>query len=65
MRQYWTNFAKAGDPNGTGLVFWSPYDASAHQLLSLKSEGNTVIDNFDVDHHCAFWAAAPGPPFPK
>lgn len=65
MQQYWANFAKAGDPNGNGLVFWPTYDAGAHQLLSLKTDGNIVIDNFDVEHHCAFWAAAPGPPFPK
>ena len=32
---------------------------------SLKADGNSVIDNFDNEHHCAFWAAAPGPPFPK
>ena len=65
MMQYWANFATAGDPNGAGLVTWPRYDAAAHQLLSLKPGGNAVIDNFDVEHHCAFWAAAPGPPFPK
>lgn len=61
MMQYWANFAKTGDPNGPGLVAWPPYDTTTHQVLSLKPEGSTVIDNFDVDHHCAFWAAAPGP----
>ncbi|MBV8732999.1 MAG: carboxylesterase family protein [Acidobacteriia bacterium] len=65
MQQYWANFAKTGDPNGNELALWPTYDASANQLLSLKPDGNTVIDNFDVEHHCAFWAAAPGPPFPK
>jgi para-nitrobenzyl esterase len=65
MRQYWANFAKTGDPNGSGLVFWPTYDARAHQLLSLKPDANTAIDNFEVEHHCVFWAAAPGPPFPQ
>jgi para-nitrobenzyl esterase len=65
MRQYWANFSRTGNPNEAGLVFWPAYDANAHQLLSLRPDGNTAIDNFDVEHHCAFWAAAPGPPFSK
>jgi len=63
MIQYWTNFVKTGNPNGPGLPAWPRYDASSHQILSLRPEGSTVIDNFDTDHHCAFWATAPGPPF--
>ncbi|HYK62118.1 MAG TPA: carboxylesterase family protein [Bryobacteraceae bacterium] len=61
MRQYWTNFARTGNPNGTDLIYWPPYDANAHQLLALIPAGNTAVDNFDGEHHCAFWAAAPGP----
>jgi para-nitrobenzyl esterase len=65
MRAYWANFAKAGDPNGAGLTAWPLYDAGTHQVLSLNPAGNTAINNFDDEHHCAFWAAAPGPPFSK
>ena len=65
MMQYWANFARTGNPNGGTLVLWPGYDAAAHQLLSLQPNGNAAIDSFDVEHHCAFWAAAPGPPFTK
>jgi para-nitrobenzyl esterase len=65
MQQYWANFARTGDPNGSGLVAWPAYFTDTHQMLSLKPDGNTATDHFDVEHHCAFWAAAPGPPFPK
>ena len=59
MIQYWGNFVKTGNPNGAGLVEWPNYDADTHRLLSLQPGGNTVIDNFDLEHHCSFWASAP------
>lgn len=61
MTRYWANFAKTGNPNAPGLVDWPRYEANTHQLLSLRPGGSAVIDNFDSDHHCAFWAAAPDP----
>ena len=57
MIQYWANFVKTGNPNGPGLPGWPSYNTYTHQTLSLRPEGNTVIDNFDADHHCSFWAA--------
>ncbi|HEY3841237.1 MAG TPA: carboxylesterase family protein [Bryobacteraceae bacterium] len=63
MIQYWGNFVKTGNPNGSGLPVWPRYDADTRQILSLRPAGNSVIDDFDTDHHCAFWATAPGPPF--
>ena len=63
MIQYWGNFVKTGNPNGQGLPAWPRYDVNSNQILSLREDGSKVINNFDADHHCGFWATAPGPPF--
>ena len=44
MQQYWTNFARTGDPNGPNLPKWPTYNAA---------------DNFQVMHLDAHPAAAP------
>jgi para-nitrobenzyl esterase len=36
MMSYWTNFAKSGDPNGTGLPAWPRYDKN-DSLIHLDS----------------------------
>jgi para-nitrobenzyl esterase len=33
---YWTNFAKTGNPNGNGLVEWPDYDINSGQWLNLN-----------------------------
>jgi para-nitrobenzyl esterase len=39
MTSYWVNFATMGDPNGTGLVKWTPYDRGAEPYLEF---GDTI-----------------------
>jgi len=33
MSSYWTNFAKAADPNGSGLPAWPPFSASDQRVM--------------------------------
>ncbi|WP_158818905.1 carboxylesterase/lipase family protein [Methylocapsa sp. S129] len=35
MQQYWTNFAKTGNPNGAGLPEWPRFGASAQDVMEL------------------------------
>lgn len=42
MQQYWTNFAKTGDPNGAGLARWPKFDSPARAYLDLTNTGTTA-----------------------
>jgi para-nitrobenzyl esterase len=56
MVNYWTQFAKTGDPNSSGEPPWSPYSASTDQFQSLIPPVPVVESNFDTGHLCsAFW----------
>ena len=39
MQEYWTNFAKTGDPNGGNLVKWPKFDATARAYLDFTDAG--------------------------
>ncbi len=39
MQQYWTNFAKTGDPNGAGLPKWPKFDATTRGFLEFTDSG--------------------------
>jgi para-nitrobenzyl esterase len=39
MQQYWTNFAKTGDPNGAGLPLWPKFDSAARGFIEFTDNG--------------------------
>ena len=41
MQQYWTNFAKAGDPNDGRLPTWRKFDASSRAYIQFTDAGPT------------------------
>jgi para-nitrobenzyl esterase len=54
MMRYWTNFARTGNPNGTGLPAWSRYRGRV-QSLAPGADGITPADAGRT-HRCAFWS---------
>jgi para-nitrobenzyl esterase len=39
VQQYWTNFAKTGDPNGADLPDWPKYEEARHGYLEFTMDG--------------------------
>ena len=56
MINYWTQFAKTGDPNSSAEHVWSPYSALTDQFQSFVPPKPAVESDFDTAHQCStFW----------
>jgi para-nitrobenzyl esterase len=42
MQEYWTNFAKTGDPNGGDLPHWPRFDATGRAYLDMSAAGTAA-----------------------
>jgi para-nitrobenzyl esterase len=61
MIQYWGNFARTGNPNGSGLPSWDRYENNLlfnrHEYLELDPANTRTRDGivFEGDHNCGRW----------
>jgi para-nitrobenzyl esterase len=53
----WTNFARTGNPNGTGDKPWPRYTQDAPKYLAQNISGLSTISDSDFtnSHQCGFW----------
>jgi len=60
MVRYWTQFAKAGDPNSPDTPLWPPYDPKVDGFQSLVPPSPLGEFEFATDHKCDFWTGLSG-----
>jgi para-nitrobenzyl esterase len=49
MQQYWTNFAKTGNPNGGSLTKWPKFDPAARAYMDFTAQGPVVGEGLRRD----------------
>ena len=66
MGDYWTNFAKTGDPNGAGLPAWPAFSNTSRQTLVVDDTVKAVPDfrRGQVQIMTGVWARRVGLPAP-
>jgi para-nitrobenzyl esterase len=52
IQTYWTNFAKTGDPNGSGLPRWAPWSTDSENYISFSQEGDAVPEEHFSPIYC-------------
>jgi para-nitrobenzyl esterase len=46
VQRYWVNFARTGNPNGTGLPAWPAYGQDADAIMAFSNTGASVVEHF-------------------
>lgn len=46
VQSYWINFARSGDPNGTGLPAWPAYDAKDAAQMNFERDGAKAAKHY-------------------
>jgi para-nitrobenzyl esterase len=55
MIDYWTTFARTGQPSSFGTPFWAPYQTQSDTAQSLVPAAPRPETGFAADHRCALW----------
>jgi para-nitrobenzyl esterase len=64
MQQYWTNFAKTGDPNGPSLPKWPVYSAADnYEIMHLDATPAAQADTLRPRYLFldSVWSSTPTP----
>ena len=54
IEKYWTNFARTGNPNGSGLAAWHDYDGS-EAYISFAEDGQVVPKSRLRERYCEIY----------
>ena len=57
MIDYWTSFARTGQPSSSATPPWTPFQTTSDTMQSLVPSVPRAETSFAADHRCAFWDA--------
>jgi para-nitrobenzyl esterase len=64
MVDYWTEFARSGNPNGSAQPHWPRFDRDRQVMLSLLPPNPATETSFATVHQCDFWDGLTGRTLP-
>jgi len=55
ITDYWTTFARTGNPNNPHTPTWPTFTTTSPRLQRLTSQGTTPFTTFPTEHKCHLW----------